>query len=657
MFYRELFPNANLLMKTSSISLRVADFLKSNPPFDMIGEEDLLKLAGAGRVKFHEGGEIVYEEGDERGRYAFVIQKGTVNLYRKSPRGEDLIDVRVEGDLLGFLFDSPETPYRCSVKTAGDTIIYAIPQLMLREMGDKYEDVGDYFREYFGQGFKPRRAGSPTPENARGIDERPAHWLQKDGPVNERASNRLLTFRLDEPIHLVAKRLAPGLQEAIVAVDDHMRPLGIITESDLSARVATGQVSVEAPASEITSRNLITVRPGMNAGQLILEMLHHRLHHLIVTEDGSASTPVIGIISDRSVQMLHGSIPTFLAKEIFVADSAQALAILRDRADELLLHYIEGDAQVFWLADFIAEVDGAVLERCVQLARRTLLNEGMVEPDVKWCWLAMHSEGRKERLLRSPQRTALLHDELPDGAAEIWFARLANEITSLLAPCGFPFDPHGRMATNPEWRGSLSAWKDRYENWISRPVENNILTLTPYFDARCVYGEQSLLEELRIHIQDCIHRNPQFMPLLANDAMDNLPPVTIFRDSVMDQSGTLWTSIDTKLHALLPLVDTARVFALALNLEDSTFTPLRFKRVGRHLVEHRALFEEAAEAFSHAIRLQTRLGLRRGDEGQYVKPDELPRTEIQRTKAIFKTIVRLMEFAQQHFKLQGVDMS
>ncbi|WP_309398193.1 DUF294 nucleotidyltransferase-like domain-containing protein [Cerasicoccus maritimus] len=648
-------------MKTSSISLRVADFLKGHPPFDMISEEDLLLLAGAGRVKFHESGEIVYEEGDDRGRYAFVVQKGTVNLFRKSARGEDLIDVRVEGDLLGFLFDSPDMPYRCTVKTASDTIIYAIPQAILRELAEKYITVGDYFREYFGEGFTPRRHTASSPENARGIDERPAHWLQKSGPVNERASNRLLTYKMDEPIHMVAKRLAPGLQEAIVAVDHNFHPLGIITESDLSARVATGLTSVDAPASEITSTKLITVRPGMNAGQLILEMLHHRLHHLIVTEDGSTTSPVIGVISDRSIQMLHGSIPTFLAKEISVAEDAAALAILRDRADELLLHYIEGDAQVYWLADFISEVDGALLQRAIEISRRKLLSWGWIEPEVRWCWLAMHSEGRKERMLRSPQRTAMLYEELPEGdagvAAENWFKQLANEVTSMLAPCGFDLDSEGRMATNHEWRGPLSVWKGRFEQWIAHPIESNILRKTPYFDARCVYGDETLLDQLRIHMQECIHQNPNFIPLLANDAMDNLPPITIFRDSVMDQSGTLWTSIDTKMHAMLPLVDIARVFALSLNLDDTTFTPIRFKRVGRHLVEQRDLFEEAAEAFSHAIRLQTRLGLRRGDDGQYVKPEDLPRIEVQRCKAIFKTVVRLMEFVSQYFNLEGKELS
>ncbi|MGE9297301.1 MAG: DUF294 nucleotidyltransferase-like domain-containing protein [Puniceicoccales bacterium] len=644
-------------MKTSSISLRVADFLKGQPPFDEIEERDLVELAGAGRVKFHEGGEIVYEEGDARGRYAFVVQKGTVNLYRKSHRGEDLVDVRVEGDLLGFVWEPADLPYRCTTKTAGDTILYALPIEKLHELGERHTAVGNYFREYFGQGIsKPRTAASHADPAVRGIDERPAHWLQRAKPVNERASNRLLTYRLDEPIRIVAKRLAPGLQEAIVAVDHQLRPVGVITESDLSGRVATGEISVDAPASEITSKSVVTVRPGMTAGQLILEMLARRLHHLVVTEDGTVNSPVIGIISDRSIQTLHGSIPTFLAKEISVAESPQALATLRDRADELLLHYIEGDAPVFWLADFVAEVDGAIAERAINLARSKLVSQGYYEPDVCWAWLAMHSEGRKERLLRSSQRTAIIYDDLPEnlaGDADIWFSHLANEVTAMLAPCGFDLDPDGRMAVNANWRGSLTQWKERYSQWVNSPIESNILKLTPYFDARTIYGDHSLLDDLRIHIQERIHQNSHFMPLLANDAMDNLPPVTIFRDSVMDQSGTLWTCIDTKVHMMLPLVDIARVFALKLNLEDSTFTPLRFKRVGRHLIDHRDLFEEAAEAFSHAVRLQTKIGLRRGDDGQYVRPEDLPKIEVQRCKAIFKTIVRLMEFSADYFNLEG----
>jgi CBS domain-containing protein len=37
---------------TAAISYRVADFLKQHPPFHVMQEEDLLKLARQGRVKF-----------------------------------------------------------------------------------------------------------------------------------------------------------------------------------------------------------------------------------------------------------------------------------------------------------------------------------------------------------------------------------------------------------------------------------------------------------------------------------------------------------------------------------------------------------------------------------------------------------------------------
>ncbi|MCC5021818.1 MAG: hypothetical protein J6386_03005 [Candidatus Synoicihabitans palmerolidicus] len=49
-----------MLVKTSSISLRVADFIKKYPFFDYLEEADLLALARSGRVKFHESDELIF---------------------------------------------------------------------------------------------------------------------------------------------------------------------------------------------------------------------------------------------------------------------------------------------------------------------------------------------------------------------------------------------------------------------------------------------------------------------------------------------------------------------------------------------------------------------------------------------------------------------
>lgn len=640
-------------MKTSSISLRVADFLKQNPPFDLLEPEQLLRLAGSGRVKFHEGGEIVFQAGDPRSAYFYVVQQGTINLYRQEANTEELIDVRVEGDMLGIQWGDNDPPYTATARTMGDTILYALPLQTFYELSEDNAPLRQYLEDYFCE--SPRHRGPQQDGSRSELDERHASWLTKVKPVNERAANRLLTFSPHERICEVARRLSPGLQEAIVAVDAHLRPLGIITEADMSGRVATGEVSIDAPAADIMRAPVFTVRAGMSAGELILQMLHHHLHHLVVTEDGTADSSVVGIISEKSIQTLHGTIPTFLAKEIPLAENSGQLAVLRNRADELLLFFLEGEAPIAWLSDFIVEVDNAITQRAVVLARRNLDSRGIAEPEgLRWCWLAMHSEGRRERLLRSSQRSALVYADPADTAQadafDNYLTVFANEVSSILAPSGFAIDPRGRCATDPRWRLPLSQWKERYTEWVSRPVRNKIVRLTSQFDFRPVAGDASLADALRTHLRGCIDANPDFIPLLAANAVANLPPVTIFRDSVMDQSGTLQTAIDTKLHLLLPLVDIARVFALSYGLEANTFTPLRFQHTGHCLPEKKELFAEAVEAFNFAIGLQTLLGLRRGDLGQHIKPDELPRSQIQRCKTVFRTIARLLEFTAEHFQ-------
>ena len=50
-------PDAEASLRSSSSYYRVADFLKEFPPFSFVGDEDLLRLAGTGRVKFHEADE------------------------------------------------------------------------------------------------------------------------------------------------------------------------------------------------------------------------------------------------------------------------------------------------------------------------------------------------------------------------------------------------------------------------------------------------------------------------------------------------------------------------------------------------------------------------------------------------------------------------
>ncbi len=636
-------------MKTSSISLRVADFLKGYPPFNFIEEEYLLRLAGSGKVKFHEDGELVFEEGKKRDKVFYVIQQGTVNMYRKIGGSEELTDVRVEGNLLGIFWGSLDEHYQATARTASETILYALPIDQLVEIAHKTPPVKAFLSAYY----------SPNPSAAdvsEGIAEAPSDWLQRTEAVRERSNRNLLTAHPNDPVRKVARQMAPGNQEAVIVVDDMRCPLGVVTESDLSGRVASGEIPVDAPASELMSSPVETVPPGLNVGQLILRMLNRRVHHLVITADGSANSPVLGVVAERDLALLHGRLPTMLTNEIKVARGPESLAAARNRADELLLHYLDTEAPISWIADYIAEIDNTLTERAIELARQKLAAQGRRGPGMPFCWMSFHSEGRRERLLRSPQRSGIVFADPEEGngeAASYYFVELAREVSNTLEICGFPKEARDLRADNPRWCRPLSEWKEHYSNLIANPIENDILRQTPFFDMRAISGDFQLEADLQEHIRSELKAQPNFVPLLANDAMANLPPVTIFRDSVMDKSGILWTCIDTKVHILYPLVDMTRVLALEHGLAETASTVARLRLLTELLPEHAAQLGEAIDAVYFGLHLQTTFGLRRGDDGQFIRPGDLGLIERERIKTAFRTVAQMLDYTSQHFGLKS----
>ena len=136
-------------MRSSSIYYRVADFLKSFPPFSFVSEEDLLRLAGSGRVKFHESDEYVYWQGGKPGRFIFVIQQGTLKLVDESQQAEALQDVLGEGDIIGAEGLAGKSEYQYSAKTTSDVIIYALPATEFEELGEKYPKFARYIESNF----------------------------------------------------------------------------------------------------------------------------------------------------------------------------------------------------------------------------------------------------------------------------------------------------------------------------------------------------------------------------------------------------------------------------------------------------------------------------------------------------------------------------
>src|SRR5215211_6343975 len=128
-------------METSTISYRVADFLKKYPPFQAMADADLLGLAGRGRVRFYERHEHILSQGEPHKHHIFIIQQGVVALWDEVNGVFELRDVRGPGDMLGVERFNGAPASLHSARAATDVVSYALPADDLGALLDKYPNA------------------------------------------------------------------------------------------------------------------------------------------------------------------------------------------------------------------------------------------------------------------------------------------------------------------------------------------------------------------------------------------------------------------------------------------------------------------------------------------------------------------------------------
>jgi CBS domain-containing protein len=89
-----------------------------------------------------------------------------------------------------------------------------------------------------------------------------------------------------------------GDSALVVTTDDgNRRPLGIVTDSDISQAVADGRDLEQVRISDLLSRRMVDVAPGTSVDEAARLMLERGLHHLLVVEDGG----LVGIVDVMDV--------------------------------------------------------------------------------------------------------------------------------------------------------------------------------------------------------------------------------------------------------------------------------------------------------------------------------------------------------------------
>lgn len=247
------------------------------------------------------------------------------------------------------------------------------------------------------------------------------------------------------------------------------------------------------------------------------------------------------------------------SRQIRAAGSPEELVELNRRLPELAGALLCSGNRAEAVNRFVTLNADAVLETLLRFALQRL-----GPAPIDFAFLIMGSEGRREQTLCTDQDNALLYADPPAGQGEAvagYFRRLGEFVCSWLNEAGYSYCKGDVMAHNPAWCQPLSAWQRLFAEWVRTLEAEALLQSKIFFDFRCGYGREGLLEPLRETLRQELAGNPRFFGQLALNVLQFQPPVGLFGTIAVQTVGEHRNVLDIK-SAMTPIVDFARIYAL-----------------------------------------------------------------------------------------------
>ncbi len=620
---------------------RVFDFIKEYPPFTLLPKDVVMEIASTVIVKYLPADTVLFRIGDMPPPLFYIVNEGAIYLHQEDGSMVDQCD---EGDVFGIRPLLVHAPYLLTAKTGEESILYAIKTDSFLPYLDKYPKVLSFLASNFAVGNGNMFYKKQNSQISSGLFSEIITIDTDRSPV---------FCKVNQTIQEAAMLMARHQIGSIIICDDDQEPLGIITDKDLRIKVVAGNIRKKELVTRIMSSPVICIPSGLTLAELQIIMLKNKINHLAVTVDGTPHTQLLGVISEHDLVVQQADNPAILIKEIRKCIIATQLKAIRDKTEHLIKKYMEQEVSVSFVTQIVSEINDEIIQRCIRIAEQEL---GAAKyQQIKYCWLALGSEGRGEQLLRTDQDNALVYQDDPNNSnIKEDCLLLAQKVTAMLHEIGYEYCPADMMASNPSWCQSVEDWQNTFTKWVHSPGEKEIMMCTIFFDYRPVYGDHSLAQNLTQHIFSLLDKQDVFLHLMAKNALENPPPLSFFRNFIVEKNGEHKDSFDIKLRAMMPLVDAARLLILAHRISGINNTSKRYLALAEAEPNNAELLLMAADAYEILIRLRTIHGLKTGDSGRYIQPEVMDKMQRLQLRNAFQPIDELQKLIKVRFQLGGM---
>jgi CBS domain-containing protein len=618
-------------------AMQVIYLLSQIPPFSFLPPEELRLLAPSVSKVFHPRDRVLFVQGETRVDGLYLIQKGAAERYFEDNQEKILASVIGEGDMFGgiSMLVNDMLAVR-TLRTIENTTFLKLPQEVFFDVCRRHEAFSEFFTDAFGRRMLDRSYASIIAQSTPGLAETLPLLNQ---PVAGICSRRLVSCASALSIQKAAEQMSEHAVSSIFVSDPSGELVGIVTDSDLRTKVVAGGLDVRRPIAEIMSSPLTCISQNALISEALMAMMQGNLKHLAVTD---AEERVVGIMTHQDVMAARGQSPLFIVREIGMAPDVDAMARQHTRVPGMVQGLIRAGTPARHINRFVTAISDAILKRAVELAIRRL-----GPTPVRFAFMILGSEGRKEQTLKTDQDNALVYEDIdPAQAAPVqeYFLQLGGVVCASLDRCGYAFCNADVMARNPKLCQPLSVWKRRFSDWIHAAEAEDLLYSSIFFDFRGGYGHLDLISQLREHLMASLVGWSGFFRHLTQNALLYKPPLGFFRNFVVESKGEHRNKLDLK-RAMLPIVDYARIYALKHGLAE-TNTLERLQSLAQRGLMAVNDYNEIEQGYSFLMQLRLVRQVNAIVDGHglpdnYVNPKDLSGIEQRLLKEIFIRIGNL----------------
>lgn len=619
-------------------------FLREHAPFSQMDDNHLAHFAENASLRFYADGDVVLAPEDGPVDLFHVVKQGRIVGERASSKdGETETTFEISaGECfpLAALIGGRAT--HTLHRAAGDTFCLSIGNDAFITILSQSESFRDFcirgvscLLEQVNQNIQSKAMVSIGSGSSL------------DTPLERYAIRNPIVCSPDLPVRKAVGRMHENNVGSIVITDNTRVPKGIFTLRDLRTLVASERAPLSTPIGQVMTRDPCCLTAKADAFEAAMKMAEHHFSHVCVVDDEHR---LIGMVSERDLFSLQRVDLVNLARTIGTASHLRTLVSLRANVSRLVDAMLAHGADSGQVVKIITTLNDVTVRRVLEL------NLMKHDPGIPFTWLTFGSEGRQEQTLLTDQDNGILFvtpENMTEDQVREKLLPFAETVNKELAECGFTLCKGNIMASNPKLCLSADEWDEWFLRFIDASTPQNLVYSSIFLDMRAIFGDREPLEKLLDKVLSRIRKNDLFQKMLASNAVNRKPPLTMFRNFRYAPDGDR-KSIDLKRQGLAPFVEAARVFALANDVAEAN-TLERMDQLAKKGIFD---FKDAnawKEAYSliQAIRMRSHQELLNRNEplSNYINPDDLNPLDRRILRESFRQAQRLQQKLELTYQL------